>query len=198
MSGILCRVAGLAFAATMLPARADEPPSPGPRPAEIDCTITGQSIGPLRLGMSLAQAREAWPAAVFKRDSGLDDIVVLLVEVQGQVLAVSEVGYDLPPGPLPAATQLLDLSTYHPWCRDARDVGPGTLLSTAARSYGGLEEIVRSDVEQREYARFRQEPASMHFRVDYKSIFSAPTQRRTTSYQPDARVLGVELWLDSR
>ncbi|WP_374564994.1 hypothetical protein [Ideonella sp.] len=162
-------------------------------PATVSCPITENSIGPLRIGMTLGEARKAWPAAKFERRVGLDDLVELAVVVDGQTLVISGLGYDIPPGALPEKTVLQDLATYHPWCKDSRGIGPGTLLSDAASAYGGLVEIGKSDIEEREYARFKSASEWMHFRVDYTSIFYPESPRRTTAFKPEARLMGVEI-----
>jgi hypothetical protein len=162
-------------------------------PPTLSCLITENGVGPLRIGMTLGEARKAWPEAKFERRAGLDDLTELAVVVDRQTLVISDIGYDIPPGALPDKTVLQNLATYHPWCKDARGMGSGSLLSDAATAYGGLVVIRKSDIEQREYASFKAAPPRMHFRVDYTSIFYPESPRSTTAFKPEARLMGVEI-----
>lgn len=154
------------------------------------CRIAPGSIAGLHPGDTLGEARAAWPHVKLVRAKILDGVDVVQARVDGQVLWEAEVGVELPAGRLPDATSLVVLKTFSPSCRDEHSVGPGTLLSTAARAYGGLAYIARSDIEQREFAVFRNHPPGLMFRIDISGVFEG-NARRTREYRSDARVLAV-------
>lgn len=158
--------------------------------ANIDCRITPVSVAGVRVGSTLKDARAALPQARFVRRKGLDGVDVVEARVDGQALWQSVVGVDLPAGKLPDSTVLPSLETFHAACRDDRAVGPGTPLRSAAEKLGGIRELAKSDVEQREFVRFAEGPAGVVFRSDAAGVYESG-RNKTLAFHDDARILSV-------
>ena len=56
--------------------------------------------------------------------------------------------------------------------------------------FGQTKEIVKSEIESREYIEFEMQPAYLTFRLDYTGIFSAG-KRTTTQSEPGSKLLSI-------
>lgn len=156
------------------------------------CEITATSIGPVKIGMTVKDARKALPQATFKVTEGLDDLVILEAHVGKEQVWLSPLGDGPPPGrSLLDSTMLKSLETFSEQCRDDNGVGPGTPLRDAASKLGGVKEIVMSEIESREYVTFGRQPKGRWYRIDYTGIFAPESPSRTTDYQPEAKIMAV-------
>lgn len=166
--------------------------SPATFAQSVDCQITLTSIGPVHLGMTLQAAKAAWPQASVRLADGPDNLLVLQVR-QGQDLLLSGPLGDRPPAgqTLPDSTRLNHLDTFSQRCRDEHGIGPGTKLSDAAARLGGVQDIVMSEIESRQYVTFQRQPPGRWYRIDESGVFTAGSPRHTTQFQPEARILSV-------
>ena len=157
-----------------------------------ECKITSSGIGPLSLGMTVKEAKTAFPQATFNVADSAEDTVALEARSGKEQVLLSQVGDKLPAGKtLPDTTKLKSLETYSEKCRDENGIGPGTLLDDAVARLGGVKEIVMSEVESRQYVTFQQHPKGRWYRIDNSGVFAEGSPRRTTQYTAKARILGV-------
>lgn len=66
----------------------------------------------------------------------------------------------------------------------------GSLIADVEKILGPVSEIILSEIESREYVRFRNQPPHMLFRLDYTGQF-AEGSRRTTRYAPGAKIFSI-------
>src|SRR5205807_888609 len=94
-----------------------------------------------------------------------------------------------------AAIELIEVTD--PGYAKKAAVHPGMLLKDVERSYGKLKEIVKSEIESREYAEFSTSPAGLSFRVQAKNDGEAGSYKadaaRTSTYTPTAYLYSVSI-----
>ena len=152
--------------------------------------LSSAGVGPVRLGMTLAEARVALPDARLERAS--DGVGVAWVAVmRGEDALMSlHAGEEDPEAPIDDAATILAIETFSPAVATAEGVAVGWRVDDAARIYGPVRKVTRGEIEQREYIDFANQPAGMTFRIDYTGVF-APGENESTRYAPDARIFSI-------
>ena len=179
--------------------------------------ITGNSVGPVRIGMKLAEARRLLPGSVLQRQfdgEGLPWVAILRNSEVLMLVLADDPGVDRNgslAGDLRHPTSLLTtenridetqridvIQVFHSAFRTLEGVGPETPLQEAEQKYGKLRRIEWSEVEQREYAYFSRSPKHLFFRVEGGSAGEAGLYGKkkgatavTRHYAATARVLSI-------
>jgi hypothetical protein len=157
--------------------------------------ITASAMGPVRLGVTLDEARRALPGASFRRRSDGDGAA--LVEIAfGQEDKLSVwADEDDPASPIDWSKRIVTIETFSAAFHTRDGIHPGSLVTEAARLFGPVREIVKSEIESREYVTFARQPRTLTFRLDYTGIFS-PGRRQTTSFAPGAKISSIAISSD--
>jgi hypothetical protein len=71
-------------------------------------------------------------------------------------------------------------------------VRAGALVSEVEGTFGKTREIVKSEIESREFIAFEKQPAYLTLRLDYTGVF-ADTARTTGEYKPGAKILSIAI-----
>jgi len=163
--------------------------------------ITSKSVGPVRLGMTVAAARKALKGFTLERASDGDGAALIAV-VRGKNSPMSlYAGEDDASAPIheKAVIEFIEV-TDRDYATKA-GVHPGMSLKEAARIYGKVKEIEMSEIEAREYATFSREPAGLTFRVRAASGVAGlyppekagdpSASRHASKYAPDARIYSI-------
>ena len=154
------------------------------------CLVDSSGIAPIRLGMSLDEARTALPQATFERASDGDGAALVAVKLGGDdVMTVSADEADAEK-PIDWSKTIESMETFNPACGTADGIRPGSLVVDVERILGRTTQIVRSEIEQREYITFERRPAKLVFRIDYTGVFPEGT-RETTAFAPNAKLLSI-------
>lgn len=173
----------------------------GPAAPAIDtggagATITPNSVGPFKLGMTIQEAMEAMPSATFSRTSDGEGIALVLVQESGEDLLSLFAGEWDPDAPIDPARKIEFIDVYHSRFVTNEGVGTGMRLSDIPDSWGGLQEIVMSEIESREYARFANQPSGIQLQVygegDNAGNYS-PGNNLTATATPGARIGSIEV-----
>jgi hypothetical protein len=167
---------------------------PGLAPA-APCRIRPDGIGPARPGMTLLQVKHALPGSRFTRQADGDGAVSVLVTLRGDDAALLELyASDVEEtGPMPWRKTVAAVASSHPRCRTADGVRPGMRVADAERVFGRVTEIVRSELEAREFATFRRQPAGYLIQLDWGGGVFGPHARRTAAYARTARILSISI-----
>jgi hypothetical protein len=154
--------------------------------------ITASAMGHVRLGMTLDEARRAHPGASFRRTSDGDGAA--LVEIAfGQESSLSVwADEDDPATPIDWSKRIVSIETFSAAFHTPEGIHPGSLVTEVARFFGPVREIVKSEIESREYVTFARQPQTLTFRLDQTGIFS-PGRRRTTSFAPGATIRSITI-----
>jgi hypothetical protein len=158
--------------------------------------ITTRSIGPVRLGMSVAQVRRALPGYRLSRTSDGEGVALIAVERRGIPLMILYAGEPDPNRRINERAIIEYITATHTSYHTSAGVHPGMSLREVEKRYGKVKEIMVSEIESREYATFDKQPAGIQLRVmsdvgmvgDY-----AEGENRTKRYEPNAYVLSISL-----
>jgi hypothetical protein len=154
--------------------------------------ITASAMGQVRLRMTLDEARRALPVASFKRTSDGDGAALIEIAFgrDGSVSVWAD--EDDPAAPIDWSRRIVTIETFSAAFHTREGIHPGSLVTDAASVFGQVREIVKSEIESREYVTFARQPAWLTFRLDYTGIFS-PGLRRTTSFAPGGKIWSIAI-----
>ncbi len=201
-----CVLAALAFSSLSACAPKGQPPAPVDQsadraadpsggqaiPVTDDHRITSDSMGRVRLRMTLDEARQALAAASFTRTSdgeGMALVQASLGEGDALVLAADETDAA---AAIDWSKPILFIQTFSSKFHTAEGIAPGSLVTDVVGVYGLIREITLSEIEARQYIRFERQPMGLTFRLDYTGVF-APGESRTTRCEPGAKLMGIEI-----
>lgn len=174
-----------------VPPRADTAVTPA-HPDAIDRLITATSIGPIRLGMTLTDARRTIPTAKFERTSDGDGAALVAVTLAPDAMVMLWADEDDAEAPVDWSRRIQSIETFDAPFHTAAGVHPGSLVADVERVYGTTKVITLSEIESRQYIAFESQPASLTFRLDYTGIFEGES-RTTKAYSPKAKILSVTI-----
>jgi hypothetical protein len=160
-----------------------------------DRLVSASGIGPVRLGMTVAQARQALHGFDLSRASDAEGVALIDATQSGRTMLRLFAGEDDADAAIDSTATIISIEAVDPAFRTAAGIGPQSPFSAVEQAYGRLVRIQRSEVEQREYAEFEHQPPGLAFRVagadggeagDYE-----PGADMTSRARPDARILFV-------
>ena len=152
--------------------------------------MSGTGVGPVRLGMSIADARLALPEARLERSSDGDGVAWVAVMRGEETLMALYAGEEDPQAPIDEAALILAIETFNPAIATTEGVAVGWRVADAAKVYGPVLKVLRSEIEQREYVDFANQPAGLTFRIDYTGIY-APGENESTRHATNARIFSI-------
>ena len=125
--------------------------------ADPSTLISPDRIGPVQLGMTFAEAKQALPPETqFEWVMLSEGIPAAIAAVQGSEVLLYLVTEGLEDELPPDEAVILLLATRNPRYATAEGVGPGSLLTAAVDAYGEVQLYYSPDAE---YATFAQQPA---------------------------------------
>ena len=152
-----------------------------------DYVISATSVGPIRLGMTLDEARRAAPAAVFQRASDGEGAALVEAALAPGATMMLWAGEDDADATVDWSKRIENIETFSPAFHTASGVHPGSLVADVERVYGGTRAITLSEIESRQYIEFESQPSWLRFRLDYTGIFQGEG-RTTKEYSPGAKI----------
>lgn len=155
-----------------------------------ECVLKANTAGPLRLGMTMRQARAAMPGARFAASKDADHQPILVVTRDGKPLVDiygDEAG-------VKDTSRIEDFRVYDPACATADGVHPGMLVKDVEQKWGPVTRLLITDVENLEQAEFQKQPSWIEVAVGHGEAGVYPKGKRCTKqYKPDAKV--ASLWV---
>ena len=161
-------------------------------PSQGDLVINEGGIGRVRLGRMLDEARLTMPTASFKRTSDGDGAALVEVTLGPDTSLVIYAGEHDAQAPITWTGRIEHVEAFSTAFHTQEGVRPGALVSDVVKVYGKVTEIMLSEIESRQYVTFEKQPAWLTFRLDYTGVF-APGSRRTTKYEPGARIHSISV-----
>jgi len=155
-------------------------------------TITENGIGPVKLGMTLLEAKRAFPKATFSRGSDGEGVALVNVSTMESRVMVLFAGEEDRDKPINWSRRISSIEAFSSNCSTSLGVHPGRLVAEAEKQYGKVLKIVRSEIEARQFAEFKNQPRGMTFRIDYSGVF-AEGQSKTVKYRPDAKIYSITI-----
>ena len=156
------------------------------------CPITSNGIGPIQLGMTLFEAKQAFPGATFSRGSDGEGVALVNVSTKETRVMVLFADEDDRNKPINWTKKISFIETFSSNCSTGLGVRPGSLIADTKKLYGLVLKISRSEVEARQFAEFKNQPRGMIFRIDYSGVF-AQGQSETVRYRPDAKIYSIAI-----
>lgn len=155
------------------------------------CLIQSGSVGPIHVGMTVAQARQALRGATLKASEDAERLPILSVIQDG--LHTMDLYYDVDePAKERAKVELIRV--FDGRCATRDGVHPGMPLPDVSQRYGHLKRLMTTDTESREYAEFEKTPNWLEIQVGNGQAGIYPDGKRCTSnYVPSARI--ASLWV---
>lgn len=152
--------------------------------------ITATGIGPIKLGMSLDEARKAFQEGKFERASDGDGAALIDVLLGKDSLMTLYAGEEDPDKPIDWSKKITVIESFNPACVSEAGLRIGALVLDAEKIYGKTKSITRSDIESREYIEFQNNPEHLTFRIDYTGVFPEGS-RETTQFNPQAKIHSI-------
>lgn len=152
--------------------------------------ISSAGIGAVRLAMTLDEARRAMPAGSFARTSDGDGVALVEVTLAPDTSLVLFAEEDDAEAPIDWTKEIRRIETFSAAFHTTDGVRPGALVRDVEGVLGKTREIVKSEIESREFIEFERQPAFLTFRLDYTGVFSGEA-RTTREYKPEAKILSI-------
>jgi hypothetical protein len=151
--------------------------------------ITDKGMAGLTLGMSLEQARRTLRGVLFERTSDGDGAALVTVTLPGGHHVVVFANEENPDTSIDWTRRILSIETFEPAFATADGIRVGMPIADVTSRLGAVREIVRSEIESREYITFQRQPAGLRFRLDYSGEFGMGN--RTTTYRAGAMIFSI-------
>ena len=142
--------------------------APTPAPAPV-CLVTDSAIGKLKLGMTVGEAKTAWPEAAFSRTSDGEGVALIDVSVGGDQMVIAYAGEENAEAAVDSTKPFTNLETFSDKCGTANGVRPGMAVSDAEKIMGKTRSVATSEIESREYIEFERQPVWMTIRLGPES-----------------------------
>jgi hypothetical protein len=152
--------------------------------------ITKSGIADIQLEMTLQEAREAVPTAEFKRVSDGDGAALVLVTFASNASLTLWADEDDPRAPIDWSKHIKTIEAFGSAFHTREGIHPGTLVTDVEKVFGRTREIVKSEIESREYIAFEKQPDYLTFRLNHTGIFPERL-RRTQAFQPGATIWSI-------
>lgn len=155
------------------------------------CLIQQNSVGPLRVGMTVAQVRQTLHGATLKSSQDADALPLLAVIREG--LHTMDLYVNADTG-MKETSKIELIRVFDGACSTSDGIHPGMPLSDVAKRYGRLKRLFVTDSESREYAEFDKQPPWLDVQTGNGQAGRYPVGKRCTSdYNPSAHI--ASLWI---
>jgi hypothetical protein len=155
-----------------------------------ECLISTDGIGPIRLGRTMTEARRAMPGAKFERTSDGDGAALVEVSFGTDTSVTISADEDDPEAPINWSKPVIAIETFSPTCHTVGGVRPSSLVVDVEKVFGPVKQIVKSEIESREYITFERQPAALTLRLDYTGEFPEGS-RQTQRFSAGAKIYSI-------
>ena len=156
---------------------------------KLNFEVTGSSAGDLKLGMTVAEAKKAAPMYKFSRTEDGEGISLIAAKI-GELEVMTIYAGESDDGPKPKDDAKIEqITVWNPNFKTSKGVHPNMKLDDAAKSYGGIKEIMISEIESREWITFNEMPSGLEFRM-YGGEYP-DGQTKTTKYKSGTTIHGI-------
>ena len=191
---VLAVALGCASPDARLPAAAGRGGSTPAGPSAVEQAdaqlISSAGMGPIRLSMTIGEAMRTLPAATFARISDGDGLALVQVTFGADTALTLYADEDDAEAPIDTSKRISRIETFSAAFHTVEGVRPGALVTEVEALFGKTREIVKSEIESREFIDFEKQPAFLTLRLDYTGLF-AEGANRTKEYKAEARILSI-------
>ena len=158
--------------------------------------ITEAAIGPVRLGMRVAQVRTVLRPFTLSRTTDGEGVALIAVNRGNKTVLTL---YACEPDPAARINErgvIEFIEAWDPSFRTAGGIHAGMPLREVEQKYGKLKEISLSEIESREFATFANQPKGIHLRVMNENGMAGVYKRgetKTMRYEPGTYVFSISI-----
>ncbi len=155
------------------------------------CLIDSQAVGPIRLGMTVAQVRQTLRSGTLRPSQDGDGLPLL--QVMRDRLHTMDLYVDGDKG-VKDSSRIDLIRIYDGACATRDGVRPGMPLAEVAKRLGRIKRLMVTEIESREFADFDKLPPWLGIQVgNGQAGIYPPGKRCTTNYSSSAHV--ASLWI---
>lgn len=165
--------------------------------AQSNFSITSNSAGVVRLGMTVSQARAALKGYKLKRTSDGEGVSLIEVSRSGKALMNLFAGEADSGAAINERAKIEFIEVFDANYKTADGVHPQMTVRAAEGKLGKLKKIEVSEIEQREFATFTKKPRNLTFLIrgaegDYAGVY-AEGKRESTKTSAAARIYSISV-----
>ncbi|HXG83151.1 MAG TPA: hypothetical protein VNI84_03900 [Pyrinomonadaceae bacterium] len=165
--------------------------------AQNNFSITSNSVGFVRLGMTVNQARTALKGYKLKRTSDGEGVSLIEVSRNGKAVMNLFAGEADAGDAINGRAKIEFIEVTDTSYKTADGVHPQMMVKEVERRLGKLKKIEVSEIEQREFATFAKKPKNLSFLIrgdegDYAGIY-AEGKRESTKTNAAARIYSISV-----
>ncbi len=157
------------------------------------CEITLNSIGKIRLGTSLNQLKATYPNAKLTRVTDGDGVALISVTISNQDLVFLYAGESDASEKINFSNKIEQIETFNSTCKTKLGIHPKMALKKVASLLGNIESIRMSEIEGRQFVRFKRQSDKLIYRINYCGNFANDNMRETNKYLPDCAILSIAI-----
>lgn len=157
-------------------------------------SITNDSAGPVKIGMTVAEAEKAMPGFTFKRTSDGEGVAWVQVSKGNEPHMYLYAGEEDPESAIDSSATIEYIAVVGKDYKTAKGVHPGMKLTGAEGILGRVSEIAISEIESREYVIFAGREDGFGYRLLNENGMAGiyPSGARTTSkFDPGAYIYSI-------
>lgn len=159
--------------------------------------ITANSAGKVKLGMTIGEVRKAVAPMKLSRTSDGEGIALIAVKHGKTEVMTIYAGEEDRDAAIDDTARVGQIWVWSRAYKTAAGVHPGMPVSKAEKILGPVKEIIRREIESREFAEFADQPSGIHFRLNSGDGDFLAGSTRTTKYTASARIFSINVVGDS-
>ena len=128
--------------------------------------ITSTSAGKVKLRMTIAEVRKAVAPMKLSRTSDGEGVALIAVKQGKNEVMTIYANEENRDAAIDNNAKVDQIWVWSKAFKTANGVHPGMSVSQAEKILGPVKEIVRSEIESREFVELTNQPAGIHFRLD--------------------------------
>lgn len=158
--------------------------------------VTGNSVGGIKLGMTVGEARRVAGPLKLQADQDVDGLPILLLTDEKGFDVELYYDYDDPKAPAKEDAMITSLISWGENSATAEGVKVGMRISEVEAIYGRVEEIYSGEEESGEWVTFESGPSGIYFGITSDALGDGGVYRdgetSTTIYASDAKIYTIE------
>ncbi len=159
--------------------------------------ITQSSVGNIKLGMTVAEARRIVAPMRLTRSSDGEGVALILIKQGNKEMMTLYAGEADPTQKIKESARIKNIQAWASCYKTREGVHVGMSLKEVEKHYGKLKFIQQSEIESREYATFLHQPKGITFRVSGKNDSTAGhytnNSNKAFSYSKEAYIMGISI-----
>lgn len=159
--------------------------------------ITANSAGKVKLGMTIGEVRKAVAPMKLSRTSDGEGVAMISVKQGKTEVMTIYAGEEDRDAAIDDTARVEQIWVWGKAYKTVTGVYPGMPVLQAEKILGPVKEIIRTEIESREFAEFADQPNGIHFRLNSGDGDFPAGSSTTTKYTPTARIFSINVVGDS-